>query len=47
MESPIFISVGLPSRYSPSALNTVLRHPTNAATSAVKILGVTVCRREA
>src|SRR5207244_13452747 len=42
--SPIFISAGLPSRYSPSALNTALRNPTSPARSAVKILGVTVCQ---
>ena len=44
MESPIFISAGLPSRYSPPALNTALRNPTNPETSGVKILGVIVCQ---
>jgi hypothetical protein len=44
IESPICISAGIPSRYSPLALNTTLRNPTKPATSPVKILGVTVCQ---
>jgi hypothetical protein len=44
MESPIFISAGVPLRTSPTASKTDLRNSTIPPTSSVMILGVTVDR---